>query len=156
MRDLLEPYFYGHCLIRFLHDIHQIRLHNPQIRIFLIKIDLDAAYYRLHVMARMAVLTLKISQTDIYMLLRLQSGVSNGPSNYCQASEPIMNLTNDILWDNSWEPSELHSPLGSRFDELNKAIHQTPHSPRPANYLYLRHSTQPSLMVILTISSQQY
>ena len=127
VRELLEPCFYGHCLIRFLHAIHQMRLHHPQIRILLIKIDLDAAYRRLHVTAKMAVLTITILQKIAYILLRLPFGVANGPSDYCQVSEPIMDLTNDILRDDSWEPSELHSPLCSKFEEPSNSY--TPDAP---------------------------
>ena len=119
VRELLEPCFYGHCLIRLLHSIHQMRYYYPLIRILLIKADLDAAYWRLHVMAKMAVLTITILHRIAYILLRLPFGVANGPSDYCQVSEPIIDLTNDMLRDKTWHLSETYSPLRSKFEKPN-------------------------------------
>ena len=43
-RELLTLCFYGHCLIRILHAIHIIRYTYPNLRIFITKLNLDAAY----------------------------------------------------------------------------------------------------------------
>ena len=63
LRDLLSECFYGHCLIRCLHMIHIMRVNHPLVCIYLIKVDLDAAYRRLHVAARMALLTITVIKT---------------------------------------------------------------------------------------------
>ena len=47
-RDALHECFYGHCMLRVLHKLHSMRVRHPALRILLIKIDLDAAYRRLH------------------------------------------------------------------------------------------------------------
>ena len=62
IRDLLTECYYGHCLLRILHGIHIMRLSYPLVRILMLKIDLDAAYRRLHVTAKMALLTITIIQ----------------------------------------------------------------------------------------------
>ena len=77
----------------------------------MLKIDLDAAYGRLHVTAKMALLTITIIQKIAYVLLHLPFGVANGPNDYSVVSEPIFNLTNDVLRDPSFDPTILHSPL---------------------------------------------
>ena len=38
-------------------------------------------------------------------------GVVNGPNDFCTISEPIMDLTNGILRDQTWDPDIIHSPL---------------------------------------------
>ena len=118
-RELLTNCFYGYCLIRILHVIHIMRYTYPQIRILICKLDLDAAYRRLHVLAAMAVLTITIIKNIAYILLRLPFGVANGPNDFSLISEPIMDLTNDILRDGSWNHNEVHSPLQSQFKQPN-------------------------------------
>ena len=69
---------------------------NIPIDAYIIKLDLDAAYRCLHKIA--------------YILLRLPFGVVNIPNNFILLSEPIMDLTHDILRDDKWDPAEIHSP----------------------------------------------
>ena len=47
-KETLTNCFYGHCLIRMLHAIHIMRFTKPKRRILITKLDLDAAYRRLH------------------------------------------------------------------------------------------------------------
>ena len=116
-RELLTNCFYGYCLIRILHVIHIMRYTHPCMRILICKLDLDAAYRRLHVLAAMAVLTITIIRKIAYILLRLPFGVANGPNDFSIVSEPIMDLTNDILRDDTWDPNDIHSPLQSIFKQ---------------------------------------
>ena len=46
--DLLDECIYKHCLHRILHGIHRQRIEFPHTRILISKMDLDAAYRRLH------------------------------------------------------------------------------------------------------------
>ena len=103
--------------MRFLHGIHQMRYKRPTTRIFISKTDLDAAYRRLHVWAQMALLAITVIKNIAYILLRSPFGVANGPNDYSLVSEPIMDLTNEILLDESWDPSNVHSPLQSQLAE---------------------------------------
>ena len=114
-RELLTLCFYGHWLIRILHAIHIIRYTYPNLRILICKLDLDAAYMRLHVLASMAVLTITIIINIAYILLCLPFGVANGPNNFCLVSEPIIDITNDILRDDTWSPETIQSPLQQHF-----------------------------------------
>ena len=59
-----------------------MRYTYPQVRILICKLDLDAAYMRLHVLAAMAVLTITIIRNIAYILLRLPFGVANGPNDF--------------------------------------------------------------------------
>ena len=116
MRELLEPCFYGHYLLRLLHAIHTMRFAHPAVVILLIKYDLDAAYRRLHVVARMAALAITILKNIAYILLRLPFGVANGPSDYCVISEPVIDLSNDLLRDKTWNPKQVYSPIRNNLD----------------------------------------
>ena len=114
-RDLLVNCFYRRCLIRILHAIRIMQLTCPGIAIYISKLDLDAAYRRLHVLAAMAVMTITIIKKIAYILLRLPFGVANGLNDFCLISEPIIDFTNDILRDKTWSPQAIHSPLKLRF-----------------------------------------
>ena len=110
-RAVLNDCFFGYCLLRLLHAIHVMRLHEPAVPIYIMKLDLEAAYRRMHVTAKMALLAITIVGELAYILLRLPFGVANGPNDYGYVSEPIMDLTNDILRDDSWDPNVIYSPL---------------------------------------------
>ena len=97
-----------------------MRWTHPQLRILITKLDLDAAYRRLHVVAAMAVLTITIIKKIAYILLRLPFGVANGPNDFSLVSELIIDLTNNILHDESWDPADIHSPLQPEFDTKNE------------------------------------
>ena len=75
------------------------------------KLDLEAAYRRLHVTTRMALLAITIIGRIAYILLRLPFGVANGPNDYSIISETIMDLTNDILADDTFDPAIIKSHL---------------------------------------------
>ena len=121
-RDMLNECFYGHCLLRVLHKIQRMRIRHPKLRILLLKIDLDAAYRRLHVKAAMALLTITIINEIAYILLRLPFGVANGPNDYSIISEPIFDLTNDILGDDTFDPNTIHSPIQSKLEKLDETL----------------------------------
>ena len=115
--ESLEPCFYGFCLLRILHFIHMLRFTHPDVAILIMKLDLDAAYRRLHVLIKMAALSITIIQRIAYILLRLPFGVANGPGDYSTISETIFDMTNDILRDDTWDHKTLHSPLQAELDK---------------------------------------
>ena len=116
-RELLTIFFNGYCLIHILHVIHIMRYTHPCMRILIYKLDLDASYRRLHVLAVMAVLTITIIKNIIYILLCLPFGVANGPNDFSIVSKPIMDLTNNILRDDTWDLNDIHSQLQSKFKQ---------------------------------------
>ena len=54
LRDTLQTCFYGSCLIKIRHMIAAMRIKWPSKRIVIGKIDLDAAYRRVHTNAQIA------------------------------------------------------------------------------------------------------
>ena len=65
----------------------------------LYKLDLDKAHRRIKVLAAMAVMTILIIKKIAYILLYLPFGVANGPNVFSLIGVLIINLTNDILRD---------------------------------------------------------
>ena len=109
IKSLLQDCIYGQALRRILHSLHNIRFHNPQSRIFMLKHDMDAAYRRLHTMPLHALKCVTILGKIGYIPLRLPFGVASGPSIYSTISECIFDLVNDLLMDPTWEPNDTHS-----------------------------------------------
>ena len=68
-------------------------------------------------LAAMVVMTITMIEKITYILLRLPFGVANGPNDFCLVSEMVMDLTNDILRNNTWSPKTIHSPLQKQFDK---------------------------------------
>ena len=60
IQEALDKCVYGHYLLRLLHVIQKMRYTHPKVRILISKLDLDAAYRRLHMLAKMAVLTITV------------------------------------------------------------------------------------------------
>ena len=92
IRELLTDCYYGHCLLRVLHNIHTMRRRCPKTKILIIKYDIDSAYRRLHVAVLMALLTITVIGEIAYVLLRLPFGVANGPNDFSIVSECIFDL----------------------------------------------------------------
>ena len=114
--DLLDECVYGHCLRRILHGIHRQRIEFPHTRILISKMDLDAAYRRLHMKAKWAVKQITIVNRIAYILTRLAFGATIGPSVYSTFSEAVFDLIFDLVNDKTWDPKELYSPFINTID----------------------------------------
>ena len=80
------------------------------------KLNLDAAYRKIHVLIKMALLGITSVEEIAYILLRLPFGVANSSNYYSLISDPIFDMTNDILQNVYYNPDKLYSPLRSEFD----------------------------------------
>ena len=87
-----------------------LRLEHPNLIIFIIKYDFDAVYRRLHCHPLHAIKAIIIFGSLAYILSRLPFNAAAGPSIYSQFSEKIFELTNDIMQEELWDPSDLNSP----------------------------------------------
>ena len=74
--DQLEECRFGLCLLRILYQIHQLRVENPDTPILISKFDFDAAYRRLHVLLKMALLYTMIVRPLAYLLFQPLFGSS--------------------------------------------------------------------------------
>ena len=44
--------------------------------------------------------------------------MANGPNDFCLISEPIIDLTNDMFRDQTWDPDMIHPPLKSMLHPI--------------------------------------
>ena len=118
--DLMDPCLFGFCLFRFLHCIHMMRLTHPHISIFISKIDLDAAFRRIHVWIHHALLAFTIIRDKAYFLSRLPFGASDAPGRHDVASNICVDLANEIMNDETWDPAELQSTMAEKIPEIKR------------------------------------
>ena len=115
--DLMDPCLFGWCLVRILHRIHDIREKHPNESILISKIDLDAAFRRMHVCSEHSVLSTTIIDEIAYFLGRLPFGTCEGPGKHDIPSNMIVELAQKIADDPTWDPNELFSPRAKDIPE---------------------------------------
>ena len=119
-KEALEECIYGYCLLRLLHNIHFLRVKYPTTPIYMNKTDLDAAFRRIHVILKFALLCTTIIGSLAYILFRLPFGSSPAPSKFCTISEFIIDLAQQLVQDISWNPSTLQTPDQHLIPETQK------------------------------------
>ena len=110
-KEQLDPYLFPYCLLRTLHQIHVLRTIHPTIPILMTKYDLDAAYRRIHVALRFAILCITVIGRIAFLLLRLPFGTTPAADQFCTVSELVTDLAQEITEDKSWNPENLKSDL---------------------------------------------
>ena len=114
--DILEECRFGFVLLQCLYEIHMLRLRYVNMIILLSKYDLDAAYRRLSVVLRYALLCGIAFLNMVYFCFRLPFGSKPAPALFSLVSEFIAELAQCLTEDTSWEPSELHSDMLDDID----------------------------------------
>ena len=114
-KEDLDECLYGFCLLRILHNIHHMRNLHPNKVILMNKTDLDAAFRRLHVVLKFAILCTTIIGPIAYILFRLPFGSSPAPSNFCLISEFVIDLAQMIAKDPTWNPRRLFNPNNNKI-----------------------------------------
>ena len=108
--DSLTPCRYGHAIRRFIHVLLSFRARHPSSVILMTKIDLKAAYRRLHYTASMALQACVLIAHLLLVALRLTFGGAANPSQWSDVSELAFDLANDIVHHPGWDPALHHSP----------------------------------------------
>ena len=108
--DLMDACLFGFCMLRVLHNLHSMRIRHPTRRILLGKIDLDAAFRRLHVWLAHALLSFTIIRNLAYLLFRMPFGAKDGPSKHEIPSNMTVDLAQALIDDETWDPFTLRSP----------------------------------------------
>jgi hypothetical protein len=75
------------------------------------KIDLDAAYCRVHPIWSLAIQCIVVIANLAYLLLRLPFGAAAAPSEFCIASEICCEIANSLLQDPSWDAASTTTPF---------------------------------------------
>ena len=110
-RENLQRCMYGRCLMRLLCWIVAARRKFPNRPIALQKIDIKSAYRRCHLNAITAMQTItQLPEDELgIIMLRLTFGGAPCPFEWNIISESIRDLANEILFDENWDPSEIHA-----------------------------------------------
>ena len=90
--------------------ISSMRSKWPTKRILIGKIDLDAAYRRIHSNATTVLTCIVILDELAFLCLGLPFGTTPAPAEYTTVSEATIDLGNDLLRDESWDTYDLNSP----------------------------------------------
>lgn len=117
--DDIPDVAFGWTLQRVLHMIHHLRLHHPNKRILMNKVDIEKAYRRLHISGDMAAKTIATwhlpqdeSDEDIAVALgRLPFGSVPAPSEFSNCSDITFDLAKDLMDCEEWDPDVLPCPL---------------------------------------------
>ncbi len=105
IKEALNPLHYGGCrLSRLIHYILSIRSRHPNIKILGGKSDIKSAYRRITLNGQTAVKCAIMCQEFSLVSLRLTFGGSPCPNEWCIASELFIDLANDILHCEDWNP----------------------------------------------------
>jgi hypothetical protein len=102
---------FGWSLLRIIHLVVSLRQRNPTTPIYTKKVDWFKAYRRDHYSAS-AALECATQCGDLQLVpLRLTFGGSSNASEFCNCSETVCDITNELLHCEDWDPSEVHSPI---------------------------------------------
>ena len=141
-KEDLPPTIYGHAILRVLHLIHHIRFNFPDDPILLKKVDIEAAYRRLHTIASVAAKCCaqyylpELDEDGRHVLLeknkiatiltRLPFGGAPAPGGFSHISEFTFDLTDTLLKCNQWNPTIDPPPLAELVPEPERLNESTP------------------------------
>ena len=100
---------YGWCLFRVIHFIVWLRVRHPTLAIMACKFDYSDAYWKVSHAGRAAACTMLVVLRIVYVMLRLSFGGSPNPPTFCEFSELLTDLANELLAARI-DPEEASSP----------------------------------------------
>ena len=112
---------YGWCLTRVIHFLVTLRALYPDQPIFLAKFDYSDAYRRVSHSGSAAARTILVVSSVAYIMLRLSFGGSPNPPTFCEFSEMLTDLANELLRAKI-EPDDICSPT-VRGEHLSPVRH---------------------------------
>jgi hypothetical protein len=115
-REKLPPIMYSFALLRIIHFIVHARQHYPSTRIYICKVDLDAAYRRCNMASTTSLESLTIYEDLLLVALRLTFGGSPCPSLWGIISETIADIANTLLHNPFWNHNELSDSVSDLID----------------------------------------
>jgi hypothetical protein len=107
----LLPIMYSFVLLRTIHYIIGVRHRHPSVRIFLCKLDVDAAYRWCTLSESTAMESLTIFGSFLLVALRLTFGGAPGPSIWGVISETTTDIGNSLLINTFWDHNTLFEDI---------------------------------------------
>jgi hypothetical protein len=113
--EKLNPLFYRGCFSRLIHYIVDLRLHHPTTLILGGISDFKVAHRRVSIHGDIAEKCAIMYEKLAFPSLQLTFGGSPCPNHFCLFSELIMDIANDLLHCQDWNPNLLGSPHNSKI-----------------------------------------
>ena len=117
----LTPARFGRALMQLLHYICLLRRRFPGERLLLTKVDCKSAYRRIHLQATTAMKACIVFAGLLLVALRLTFGGAPNPSQWSDVSEVAVDLANDLVRRDVWDPSVWSVPQHHLL-ESDKAV----------------------------------
>jgi hypothetical protein len=114
-KESLPPIMYCFVLIRSIHYICSLHQHHPSKKIFLCKVDLDAAYWRCHLSSSDAHESLTTYDILLFMVLRMTFGGVPCPAMWGYISDTLADVCNCLIHNPCWDHNNLFDTLSNRL-----------------------------------------
>jgi hypothetical protein len=124
--DELVACRFGWALLRIMHLVVSLRQRNPTTPIYTQKVDWSKAYRRGHYSASTALECATQCGDLLLVPLRLTFGGSSNASEFCNCSETVCDITNELLHCENWDPSEIHSSIQSQIPSTPLTLEPQP------------------------------
>jgi hypothetical protein len=115
-KESLPPIMYRYVLIRCIHYICNLCLRYPDIKIYICKVDLDAAYRRCHLYTTTAQESLTIYDGLLFMALQMTFDGAPCPSLWGYISDTLVDICNSLIHNPHWNHQDLFDPLSNLLD----------------------------------------
>jgi hypothetical protein len=115
-KDLLPSIVYSYVLSRSLHYIVNTHARHPSTKIFICKVDLDAAFRRCTLASTTSNESLTIFDNMLLIALRMTFGGSACPSLWGIISETLADLSNALVHNTHWNHNELYDTISDDLD----------------------------------------
>ena len=106
----LTPARFGRALLRLLHYVCLLRRRFPDERLFLTKVDCKSTYQRIRLQAMTAMKACTVIAGILLVALRLSFGGAPNPSQWSDVSEVAVDLANDLVRRDDWDPEVWFAP----------------------------------------------
>jgi hypothetical protein len=127
--DQYPEMVYGWALPRIIHFIVALRLAAPRRTIFISKYDYSDAYRRMAHSALAVAQTITTCLAFAFVYFRMTFGGSPNPPTWCNFSEMVADLANEISMCEEWNPELLRSPNQPETPEPKRLEASIPHAP---------------------------
>jgi hypothetical protein len=107
---------YSFALLRIIHFIVNTRKRFPATRIYLCKVDLDAAYRRCNLSSSTSFESITLFKGLLLVALRLTFGRSPCPALWGIISESITDVANTLLQNPFWDHTSIFDPASDMLD----------------------------------------
>ena len=127
--DQYPEMVYGWALPRIIHFIVALRLAWPLRTIFIAKYDYSDAYRRIAHSALAVAQTITTCLNYAFVYFRMTFGGSPNPPTWCNFSEMVADLANEISLCKEWDSTKIRSPDQPVTPKAKRLDASIPHAP---------------------------